>query len=137
MNLQALELPPKVRDDLEDVGNHGLAKKTWSNYATATRMFDRCCREKGLQHTWPISDNTVLIFIHWLLTEQHMGASTIEMYLAGLRNAQVAQGLPAPTIKTELINAIIRGKRNMQAAENRRAQQKKGRSLSRKTFLCC
>lgn len=131
MNLQALKLPQEVREDLEVIGNHGLAKKTWSSYATATKMFEKCCNEKGLPNTWPVSDNTVLIFIHWLLIERKVGASTIEMYLAGLRKAQVAQGWPAPTIRSELINTIIRGKKNMQAAENRRTQTEGRRPVTK------
>ncbi len=65
----------------------------------------------------PVSEKTILIFVHWLLTNRKVGASTIESYLYGIRTAQEAQGLPAPSIRTDLINMIVKGKINIQAAE--------------------
>ena len=107
MNLAAMGLPSEVSQDLEVVGNHGLARKTWSSYATAVKMFNACCREKGISSVWPIRDKTILIFIHWLLKARRVGASTIELYLAGLRAEHIAQGWPAPAVRSELVNTII------------------------------
>jgi len=120
MNLDKLGLPQNVSKDLEYIGSHGIAKGTWSSYNTAVKMLAQCCAQNNLPTDWPVSEKTILVFVHWLLTTRKVGASTIETYLAGIRTAHVAKGLPAPTIRTELINMIVKGKRNIQASENRR-----------------
>ncbi len=83
-------------------------------------MLAQCCVQNKLTTDWPVSEKTILVFVHWLLTTRKVGASTVETYLAGIRTAHVAKGWPAPTIRTELINMIVKGKRNIQAAESRR-----------------
>ncbi len=35
---KGLELLKEVKTALAEIGNHGLAKSTWSNYGTAERM---------------------------------------------------------------------------------------------------
>jgi hypothetical protein len=68
---------------------------------------------------WPVTEKIILIFVHWLLKVRKVGGSTIEAYLAGVRNAHIVRGWPAPPIRSDLINMIIRGKKNIQAAEQR------------------
>jgi len=68
---------------------------------------------------WPVTEKIVLNFVHWLLKVRKVGGSTIEAYLAGVRNAHIVRGWPAPPIRSDLINLIIRGKKNIQAAEKR------------------
>ena len=43
----------------------------------------------------------------------------MEVYLAGIRATHIVRGWPAPHIKTDIINLIVRGKKNIQAAEQR------------------
>jgi hypothetical protein len=120
MNLARTGLPENVRKDLEFIGSHGIAKGTWSSYNTAVKMLRKCSEENGMPLDWPVKEKTILMFIHWLLKVRRVGASTIEVYLSGIRTAHIAQGLPAPTVRSELINLIIKGKRNMQATESRK-----------------
>jgi hypothetical protein len=120
-NLQGLELPGNIRQDLEAFGNHGIARGTWSSYTTAKKMLEQCCRENSITFDWPVSEKTILVFVHWLLKVRKVGGSTVESYLAGIRCAHIAKGLPAPQVRTDLVNLIIRGKKNLQAAERRAA----------------
>jgi hypothetical protein len=117
--LERLGLPVGVSRDLEMVGNHGIAKGTWSTYATALKMLEKCCEQSGIELIWPVTEKTILTFVHWLLKVRKVGGSTIEAYLAGIRNAHIVRGWPAPPVRTDLINLIIRGKKNIQAAEKR------------------
>ena len=117
--MERLGLPESVSKDLEMVGNHGIAKGTWSTYTTALKMLEKCCEQTGMELVWPVTEKIVLTFVHWLLKVRKVGGSTIEAYLAGIRNAHIVRGWPAPPVRTDLINLIIRGKKNIQAAEKR------------------
>jgi hypothetical protein len=86
-------------------------------------MLERCCADKRVALDWPVTEHVLLIFVHWLLTVRKVGASTIQTYLAGIRAEHIARGMPVPDIRTELINLIVRGKHNMQAAAKRREGQ--------------
>jgi hypothetical protein len=77
MNLDNLGLPANVRKGLEYVGSHGIAKGTWSSYNTAVKMLAQCCEQNNLSPELPVSEKTILIFVHWLLTYRKVGASTI------------------------------------------------------------
>jgi hypothetical protein len=94
--LKRLGLPESVSKDLEMVGNHGIAKGTWSTYATALKMLEKCCEQTGIEIVWPVTEKIVLTFVHWLLKVRKVGGSTIEAYLAGIRNAHIVRGWPAP-----------------------------------------
>jgi len=126
VQLDRLGLPRDVCQDLAHLGSHGLSKGTWSSYHTAVKMLETCCSEKRIPMSWPIEEKVILLFVHWLLKARRVGASTIEVYLAGIRAAHIVRGWPAPHIKSDLINLIVRGKKNIQAAEQR-AQGDQGR----------
>lgn len=117
--MQGIDLPVNIRQDLEVFGNHGIARGTWSSYNTAMKMLKQCCVENSINLDWPVAEKTILLFVHWLLKIRKVGGSTVESYLAGIRCAHIAKGLPTPQIRTDLINLIIRGKKNLQAAERR------------------
>ena len=63
----------------------GLSKKTWSSYRTAEKMLLKCFHEKRRRLELPIKKNDILVFIEWLGTERKVRATTIESYLAGIR----------------------------------------------------
>ena len=100
-------LPEEVSKDLEQVANHALAKGTWSSYRTALKMLEQCCRARRMELVWPVSEDMILIFVHWLLVVKQVSASTVQTYLSGIRAAHIMQGWPTPTIRTDLINMGI------------------------------
>jgi hypothetical protein len=65
-DLSHRDIPADVAKDLEAIGRHGLAKKTWSSYATAERILLLFLKEKGLRKELPLSEETTLRFIHCL-----------------------------------------------------------------------
>jgi hypothetical protein len=65
VNLSGKNLPERVTADLEELGRHGLAAKTWSSYTTAERMLSKYHREKKIRRELPVEETTILGFIHW------------------------------------------------------------------------
>ena len=120
LDLSAKELPKKVAADLEELGRHGLANKTWSTYSTAERMLSKFHREKKKKRELPLSEATTLEFIHWLATERKLSAGTINSYLAGVRQLHIAKGLPDPNIRSDMVNLILKGIKNKADAEKLR-----------------
>ena len=108
--------------ELEEMGRHGLAKKTWSSYSTAERMLSKFYREKKMERKLPIPENIILQFIHWLAKKRELRAGTICSYLAGVRQLHISQGLPEPAIRTEKINLILKGLKHMEDKDTRKME---------------
>jgi hypothetical protein len=112
VDLSAINLAPKVTADLEELGRHGLADKTWSTYSTAERMLSKFHKERKLERKLPLTEKTILEFIHWLATDRKLAAGTINSYLAGVRQLHIARGLPEPSFRTEVVKLVLRGIKN-------------------------
>jgi hypothetical protein len=115
-------IPAEVARDLEKLGTFGLAAKTWSSYGTAENLLMKFHKEKNLKPELPITEDTTLMFIHWLATVRKLKAGTISTYLAGIRQLHVAKGMPEPKIRTEMINLILKGMRHKDDIEARNKQ---------------
>jgi integrase len=105
------------------MGRHGLAKKTWSSYATAERLLYQFHKHHHKPLHLPISEGTTLEFIHWLATSRKLKAGTINSYLAGVRQLHISKGLPEPNIRTDTVNLILRGLKNKNAIDGRQKQK--------------
>ena len=101
---------------LRELTSHSLAKKTWSNYATAERMLATCCKEYGIKLELPVTENTVIKFLLWMIRVRQAKAATLHNYLAGIRQLHIAKGCPPPCIRSELVAQILKGKANLEAA---------------------
>lgn len=124
LDLRNLNLASDVRETLQHLGNHGITQQTWSTYRTAERLLMKCCKEKKLTYQLPTSQETILTFIHWLITVRKVKAGTVNTYLAGIRQLHIAKGITPPTIKTELVNLIIKGKHNIDNRHTRITHKK-------------
>ena len=120
-DLTSLGLPANVAADLEEAAKHSLAVKTWSSYKPAERSLIMFCKQKKLLYQLPLEIPTLVQFIHWLVFEKGKKAATVNSYLAGIRKMHVIKGLPAPTLKTELVQMILAGRKNIEDAEKLRA----------------
>jgi hypothetical protein len=112
VDLSAINLPPNITADLEELGRHGLADKTWSTYSTAERMLSRFHIEKKLERKLPLSEKNILEFIHWLAKDRKLAAGTINSYLEGVRQLHIARGLPEPSFRSEVVKLVLRGIKN-------------------------
>ena len=133
LNLSDRKLPKKVAEELEELGRHGLANKTWSSYATAERLLFKFHKDNNLKPDLPISEETALRFIHWLATVRNLKAGTINTYLAGVRQLHIAKGLPEPNIRTNLVNLILKGLQN-RANTARRGTQTHRKPITKDTM---
>ena len=104
----------------------GLSKKTWSSYRTAEKMLLKCFHEKRRRLELPIKKNDILVFIEWLGTERKVRATTIESYLAGVRQMHTVKGIDPPEIRSRLVKQVLKGISNKNATDDR-TRQKTGR----------
>jgi hypothetical protein len=107
-------LPKEARERLASIGNHGLARATWSNYRTAETMLWKCQADTGNKLELPLGMTQVLIFIDWLIRVRKVKHRTIENYLAGIRQLHVVKGLDAPNLRAGVVGLVLAGKKNME-----------------------
>ncbi len=120
IDLSKKNIPQEAAVYLEDLGDHGLAKKTWSSYATAERLLFKFHKDKNIKPELPLTEDTTLLFIYWLASERKLKAGTISNYLAGIRQLHITKGLPEPHIRSELVNLILQGLLNKENKLNRK-----------------
>jgi len=106
---------------LEAAGEFGLAKSTWNTYRTVERLVQKCSMDRNRKMEVPLTEDDTLEFIGWLLEVRKVKGKTIESYLAGIRQLHIMRGATPPTIRTELVNLILKGIENRDNIVNRRA----------------
>ena len=116
-DLVSTSIPGNLATLLASTANFSLARSTWSTYNTALSQLKACSTELNQNLDLPLSESQTLTFVGWLL-EKDLKASTIESYLAGLRQGQIAQGLGESTLRTPLVNQVISGRKNQLITEN-------------------
>ena len=79
--------------------------------------------ERGIPLELPIEEESILVFIHWLAFTRGLAGTTIETYLAGIRQMHVARGIEEQCFRTERVKLIIRGLKHRDTTEKRRAGQ--------------
>jgi integrase len=115
-----LNIPEAARQSLANISNHAIAKKTWSSYKTAERMLDRCRRETEQRLDLPLSNESTLVFLDWLLRVRKVKAGTINTYLAGVRQLHIILGLEEPNLRSGQVTLVMKGLTNLEATEKRR-----------------
>ena len=118
-NLAGPELKEDEWRQLGELYSYGLARGTWSNYLTAERLLRECCIEKGLRLELPLSENTLLAFIHWMTFNRGVKSSTINNYLSGVRQLYISRGIKPEFIRTEKVTRLLAGLKNKEMAEKR------------------
>ncbi len=117
--LQIPGLPGKRRESLAIYANQGLSQKTWSSYKTAERMWKKCESETKEKLELPWGQSQTLFFLDWLLTDRGVSSATACSYLAGIKKLHEVRGLDEPVLRKNLVNQILKGKRNMEATKKR------------------
>ena len=108
-----LSLPAHFKKLLAKISNNSLARSTWSSYRTSLNKLDQYAEETGNSITFPTSKDTVLSFTAWLLAKG-VGTSTVNTYLAGVRQAHLTMGMEPPNLHTNLVNQVLQGKQNLE-----------------------
>ena len=107
-----LNASEEMKNTLAAAANHAIAKKTWSTYTTAARMRLKCEEETGVIMNLPMAESQTLVLVGWWLN-RGLAATTINSYLAGIRQEHITAGLGAPDLRTPLVCQIIEGKKKL------------------------
>lgn len=99
---------------LSKLANFSLTSSTWSSYRTAAGMLQTCCNSLNIPLAYPVSQQIILSFIAWLDT-RGISASTISSYLSAVRQVHLSLGLPIPTIRSDLVQQVLSGKKKLDA----------------------
>jgi hypothetical protein len=121
-----LDLDEKVKWDLGMAARHSIARRTWGSYKSAERLLAQYCLENKKEMILPISESIILGYIHWLAFKRGLSAATISGYLAGIKKLHIIKGLPEPVIRTKLVQMVLEGRKNVDAAVKLR-QEGQGR----------
>lgn len=113
-----LDVPDTVKTSLADLGNFAVSKGTWSSYKTAKAWLAKCEACRGITFSWPMTVANVLVFVEWLVSVRKVKASTINVYLSGVRNAHIMKGLDPPVIRSEIVKLVLKGKHHKEISEN-------------------
>ena len=103
---------------MAETANFALAKKSWSTYSTASKMLQRCAAEVGDVMDYPLTESNVLTFVAWMIN-RGLSSSTMDSYLAGIRQIHLTNGVSLPILRTPLVKQIIEGKKHIDAVERR------------------
>jgi hypothetical protein len=119
--MPCIGLPDNVVKDLESAASHSLAKRTWDSYKTAERLLATYCKDQGLGCYLPVDEQTLLGFVHWLAYVKKVTAGTINSYLAGIRKLHIVKGMPEPQLRTQFVQMVLAGRKNIEAAQKLRS----------------
>ena len=72
-------------------------------------MLVTCGIETNTNMDLPLSESQLLIFIGWLI-ERNLSSKTIESYLAAIRQQYLQEGLDPKSIRSTLINQVVKGR---------------------------
>ena len=123
--LKGLNLPTEIAESLAGLGNLGVTKSTWSTYRTAKTMLAKCEKDTHSDLSIPLDQKKTLIFIDWMVRCRNLKGSTINSYLAGIRQLHLIQGLEAPD-RSGLVKLVLKGISNKDGIQ-KRSTQKTGR----------
>jgi hypothetical protein len=112
-------LPGDTAETLAELGNLGIAASTWSTYRTAKTMIKKCETDTSEDMSIPLNQRKILIFIDWLVKVRKVKASTINSYLAGIRQLHVVTGLEPPNLRSSLVKLVLKGIENRDGIHKR------------------
>ena len=99
--------------------NNSKANSTWSTYRTAERMILLCQKQEGIKFDWPMQTDDTLVFIYWLIERRGIKVSSVQSYLAGVRQLHINKGMEPPKIRTDLVKQALKGRLNMERQSNK------------------
>jgi len=117
---------PRIGDnqkaELLELASHGVAVGTWKSYKTAERMLATYHKEQGQRLQLPVTEDTVLGFIHWLIYKRGVKGATVNNYIAGIRMLHITKGAPMPNLRTDFVKLVIAGTKHRDAGARLRGE---------------
>ncbi len=82
-------------------------------------MLKKCSADSKIDMSLPLTQKQVLIFVDWLARVWGLKGTTINSYLAGLRQLHIVTGLPAPDLRSDLVKLVLKGITNLDGITKR------------------
>ena len=117
-------LPKSMLEAIIKVSNNSLANGTWRNYGTVKNHLSRCQKMLGKKFRFPMDNDSVLIFVAYLLDRGTMKASTIENHLSALRIWHQTEGHIVQNLRPDIIKVILKGRANEDAIIDRESEER-------------
>ena len=108
------KLIPHMKKTLATWINNSKANSTWSTYRTAERLVLLCQKQEKIKFDWPMQTDDTLVFIYWLIEKRGVKVSSVNSYLAGVRQLHINKGMDPPKIRTELVKQTLKGRLNIE-----------------------
>jgi len=70
----------------------------------------------------PLDTPQTLTFIDWLATARNLKYTSINSYLAGIRQLHITRGLTCPDLRTDLVKLVLKGISNTDGIRTRKAR---------------
>ena len=102
-------LPATIVVALVAAANFSLATDTFKSYRTAERHIIRCEKETKVKLRFPFGEKETLTYIGWLINSRKVSAKTVEKYLSGLRLVHMKKGYNVPSLRPDIVKAILTG----------------------------
>lgn len=117
--MSELKLPKEVAESVAKYGNLAITKSTWSTYKSAKVMLTKCENETGTDLSLPFNERKALIFIDWLARCRQLQGSTINSYLAGVRQLHIINNIDPPSFRSGLVKLVLKGITNSNGIQKR------------------
>jgi hypothetical protein len=78
-------------------------------------MIRKCEIELKTDLSIPFDQRKTLIFIDYLVRVRNLKASTVNSYLAGIRQLHVIAGEEPPNLRTSLVKLVLKGAKGARA----------------------
>ena len=92
-------------------------------------MLERCQLELNRPLSMPLSEQDVLCFVAYMQT-RHVSEATIGMYLTSLRLAIISCGYACTTLRTPVVNQILKGVKNIRTDPRGLAEKKTRKAIT-------
>ena len=107
-------LKGKYKEVLAQAANSSLASKTWSSYSTVLKQLPHISEETGVKMDFPMTAGMIQAVLGYYL-DKGLKSSTIQGYLASLKNIHQVKGLKCPALEDKLVQTILKGAKNMES----------------------
>jgi hypothetical protein len=117
--LKDMALPAEIADSVAKLGNLGVSKSTWSTYKSAKTMIAKCQSDTNLDLSLPFDQKKTLVLIDWFVRKRNLRASTVNSYLAGVRQLHIINNIEPPNLRSSLVKLVLKGLANKNGIQKR------------------
>ena len=108
----ATGLSPRMRRELVNALNNGVASSTWASYRTAMNHLEKAGRDMGTVFTFPMSVDQLYVFIAWCREVRRLKGTSVSKIISALRMLHWTKGQTAVELRPPLVKMILKGWEN-------------------------